>query len=371
MRTPIRIAIAILCSIQWLGCGEAEPGIEATPPVGSTEPVMDVATRIVRRGAIFPRISVPGSLVARRESHIGARVYGPIQEIMVSEGDRVDVGDPLFQIEPETYEAVLRRAEAGLDLARAERLQIQADLDRARALQAKDIVAKQEVERLSTRLKVAEARERQAAQAAAIAQRDLDDTLVRAPFAGSVAKRLVDEGTTVTTRPQMVVVVLQETGILEARSAIAETNLAVVQVGDRALLHLESASHPIETTVSSVSDTIDPETRTYLVRMQVPNPDHEFKAGVFVHVEIEPRSKSDVILIPKDAVRSEDGKNLVFVVEDERATPVDIRLGIVSDKAAEVLEGLQPGSQIITGEAARLVGPGMRVRVRPEKGPGT
>jgi RND family efflux transporter MFP subunit len=369
MNVCLRIAIAILCGAAWLGCGEAEPRIEGPPAVGAAEPVIDVATTFVRRGAIVPRISVSGSLVSRRESHIGARVYGPIEQIMVSEGDRVEAGDPLFQVERENYEAALLRAEAGLDLAQAERFQIQADLARARKLQKKDVVAAQEVERLRTRLKVAQARERQAAQAAAIALRDLDNTLVRAPFAGSVAQRLADEGTTATTQPQTIVVVLQETGILEARAAVAETSLALIQVGDRARLHLEGFTDPVETTVSSVSDTIDPATRTYLVRMTVPNPDHRYKAGVFVHVEIEPRSKSAVVLVPREAIRSEEGRSLVMAVRGGRAVAVPVRLGIIAEQAAEVLEGLQPGEEIIAGESAHLVAPGMKVRVAERGGP--
>jgi RND family efflux transporter MFP subunit len=253
-----------------------------------------------------------------------------------------------------------RGAEAGLDLARAERRQVEADRERARALHERDFLAQQEVDRLTTQLEVARARERQAAEAVAMATQDLEDTVVRAPFAGSISERRADEGT--AAQPQSVVVVLQETGVLEARAAISEASLAHVQVGDRARLHLEGFRDPIETRVATVGDTIDTATRTYLVRMAVPNPDHRFKAGVFAHVEIEPSSKSNVLLIPRQAIRSEEGRSEVLVVRGGRVVPMPVRLGVVSEQEAEVVEGLTGGEEIVTGEAAQLISPETKVR---------
>ncbi len=363
------VAMAVACAALLWGCGPEESASPPTPRLlAVAEPVLDVTTDFVRRGAILPRVSVAGSLKARRESRIGSRVYGRIERVFVREGDRVVKGDRLFQVERGSYQVALRQAEAGLDLARAERMQVGVDLERAKKLHQEDFVSKQQLDRLSTQYAVAEARERQAAQAVELAQQDLRNTLVRAPFAGSVSQRLEDEGTTATTQPQTIVIVLQETGLLEVHTAIAETNLALIQLGDPAWLHIEGFIDPIETTVSTVGDTVDPATRTYMVRMLVPNPDHLYKAGVFVHAEIEPRSKGNVILVPRDAIKTEDGRTLVFTVREGRATPVPVRLGVVTEEAAEVLEGLEPGDEVITGDGLDLVAPGTRVRAAGRPG---
>ena len=105
-----------------------------------------------------------------------------------------------------------------------------------------------------------------------------------------------------------------------------------------------------------------------MVRMLVPNPDHLYNAGVFVHAEIEPRSKGNVIRIPRDAIKTEDGRTLVFTVREGRATPVPVRLGVVTEEAAEVLEGLEPGDEVITGDGLDLVAPGTRVRAAGRPG---
>jgi membrane fusion protein (multidrug efflux system) len=355
------------------GCDRAAPQHVAAPVARATEaaaadPLIDVTTARVRRGSIRQRVSAPGSLVARRESQIGTEVAGRLVQIFVSEGDRVEAGAPLFQIDPEPYAVALRQAEAGLDVARAERGQMESDLARAQALRRQAVVSQQDLDRLQTAVAVAKAKERQAVEAVALARHNLDRTLVAAPYPASVAKRLADEGTTALVQPQTIVIVLQETAELEAHAAIPESQLALVRVGDRASLRLEGVPEPIDTTVSAVNDTIDPATRTYLVKMRVPNADRQLKAGVFVHVEILPQIKTGALLVPPGAVRTEDGRTRVLAVRDGRAVPVPLEVGLVSEDAAEVLEGLSEGDEVVIGEAARTIAPGMRVRSVPADG---
>lgn len=359
---PLPLAAAFFVALG-LGCDRmraAEPGNAAAL---AAPPVVEVETARVRRGSIVQPLSAPGSVVARRESRIGTEITGRIERVFVAEGDRVEAGDPLFQIEREPYEYALRQAQAGLDLARAERGRIEVDVARARTLHAKQVLSQQEVDRLATALSVARARERQAVEAVALARRNLEQTRVTAPYAGSVARRLEDEGTTALVQPQTIVIVLQETAELEARAAIPESQLALIHLGDPVRLHVEGLAEPIETQVSAVSDTIDRATRTYLVKMWVPNPDHTLKAGVFAHVEILPRTKADVLLVPRVSVRTEDGRTRVLVVRDGRAQALPVQIGLVSEEEAEVLQGVDEGDTVIVGEAARTIAPGMPVRV--------
>lgn len=365
MPTSWFLGSARTVTVLWLlaaGCtGSGAPPTGPAEP--AAEPEIEVTTVRVRRGSIIQGVSAPGSLVARRESRIGAEVRARIRRVHVSEGDRVEAGAVLFEVDPETFEVALRQAEAGLDLARAELLKAMSDLRRARALRNEDILADDEVERLATALAVAQARERRAEEAIALARHDLERTVVRAPYAGSVAERLADEGTTALVQPQTIVIVLQETTELEARAAIPESQLALVRLGDAARVHVEGLRIPVETTVSVVSDTIDPATRTYLVKMHVPNADYHLKAGVFAHVEIIPRGKQDVLLVPREAIRTEDGRDRVLAARDGRVVAVPVEIGIVSAREAEVLSGVGFDDEVIVGDAARTIAPGMRIRV--------
>jgi len=364
VRSRVWIGIGATALLVAAGCDRPQPAAEKTARGASApDPVVAVETARIRRGQILQRISAPGSLVARRESLIGPEVQGRIERVYVSEGDRVEAGEPLFEIDPQPYEFARRRAEAALDRMRAERRQIEADLARAEKLRSRNVVAEQASERLTNALDVARAAEREAGEALALARRNLEQTVVRAPYAGSVAKRLADEGTTALVQPQTVVIVFQETSRLEAHATIPEVHFAAIQVGDPALLHVDGLPEPIEAEVTAVGDAIDPATRTYLVVMQVPNPDHELKAGVFARVDIFPEAKSHVILVPREALRSEDGRTYVLSVKDGRAEAVPVQVGIVAEELAEALGGIDEGDEVIIGEAARTLGTGMRVRV--------
>jgi RND family efflux transporter MFP subunit len=245
----------------------------------------------------------------------------------------------------------------------AERRQIEADLARAEKLRSKNVVAEQQAERLTNALDIARSAEREAKEALSMARRNLAHTVVRAPYTGSVAKRLADEGTTALVQPQTVVIVFQETSELEAHATIPEVHFAAIQVGDAALLYVDGLPLPIQVDVTAVADAIDSATRTYLVVMKVSNPDHRLKAGVFARVEILPEAKSHVILVPREALRSEDGNSYVLSVKEGQAVATPVQLGIVGEKVVEVVRGVREGDEVIVGEAARTLGPGMRVRV--------
>lgn len=362
LRVAACAAALVLCAPLG-GCrrGEAPPAAHA--PELAAEPVVPVQTARVRRGAIVQRITAPGSLLARRQSQIGTEVTGRIVKIYVEEGDRVKEGDPLFEVDREPYELALRQAQARLDRAQSERRQIDANLGRGRKLRSREILAEQALDQLQTSLDVAKAAEREATEAVALAERNLGETLVRAPYDASVAARLQDEGSTALVQPQTVVLVLQETSDLEAKAAIPEVHFKAIRAGDAALLRVEGLPEPIPTEVSSVSDTVDPATRTFMVTMLVPNPDHRLKAGIFARVEILPRAKTEVLLVPREAVRREDERTSVLAVRDGRAVAVPVSLGDVSEDAVEVIHGVHVDEEIVVGEAARTLGPGMRVSV--------
>lgn len=353
----VAAALATLCPLACSAPRDAGP-----PAAVSAEPELEVQTAQVRRGSVEASISAPATLEAQRESRIGPEVQGTLLRVFVDEGERVEAGAPLFEVDPTPYRFALRQAEAGFDLAQAQRRQLEADLGRAKLLRQRGIVAVQDIEKLETAVAVAAASERQAAEIVALARHRLALTLVRAPYAASVAARLADEGTTALVQPQTLVVVLQESGVLQARAAIPESQLLRVRIGDVALVHIEGLSAAIESTVSSVGEAIDPTTRTYSVRIRVPNADHAIKPGLFAHVEILPQARADALVVPRDAVRSEDGHARVFTIRAGLVTPLPVTVGAFSEQEAELLEGPEEGTPVIIGEGAARVAPGMRVR---------
>ena len=347
-----------------LSCGEGASAPPVSPDPAQARESIEVKTAVARRGTVLPRLVAPGSIAARRTSMIGAEVTGRIDRVFVDVGDRVESGDPLFELDRSTYEAAVQQAEAGLELARAERRQLEADLKRSQELRQKQALSQQGLEQIETQLAVGRARERQAAAALVIARQNLAKTRVFAPYAGTVAKRLADEGTTARSMPQTIVLELQETGELEGLTTLPESVHARVHIGDAVLIAVEGLQDPIETRIFSIADTIDPATRTFLVRMQIPNPDRRIKAGGFARVEIFPEAQEETLSLPPDAVRTEAGQTSVLIVRGGEAVEVPVRLGIFSEDAAEVLSGLDEGAVVLVGDAARELAPGTPVRPR-------
>jgi membrane fusion protein (multidrug efflux system) len=346
----------------WLAC--SDPHVAADAPRRLGPRAVEVETALARRGTALPRLVAPGSIVARRTSQISAEVTGRIDQVFVDVGDRIEVGDPLFEIDRSTYEAAVREAEATLELARAERRQVESDLERAKGLRREEVLAEQQLERIETQLAVARARASRAQAALVIARENLAKTRVLAPYAGTVAQRLADEGTTARTMPQTIVLELQETGELEGQAALPEAVHARVRVGDRVALTVDGLHAPLETRVEAIAETIDPATRTFLVRMRVANPDHRIKAGVFARVEIFCQA-GEALLIPRSAVRREAGRASVLAVREGETVEVPVRLGVASEEAVEVLSGLDAGERVVVGDAARELAPGTPVTPRP------
>ena len=231
------LAVVVVATLGLLACSGARD--TEPPPAVAAEPELEVHTALVRRGSILASISAPATLEALRESFIGPEVQGTLLRVLVDEGERVEAGAPLFEIDPSPYRFALRQAEAGLDLAKAQRRQLEADLGRARSLRQRGIVAEQDIEKLETAVAVAAASERQAAETVALARHRLALTRVHAPYAASVAARLADEGTTALVQPQTVVLVLQESSFDEEqlrqclKQALCDALGALVLMRDR------------------------------------------------------------------------------------------------------------------------------------------
>lgn len=338
---------------------EAKGGSLLAPAVGAAPE--RVATTRVDRGAIAALVTASGSVVARRSTPLGPAVPGRIVRIFVDFGDEVTKGDPIFLVDPHPYEVALREASAGLSLARAELAEAQHEAGRMRTLAQKRMVSDQEYDRARTRAAVARARVEQAEARTAHTGNDLDRSMVRAPYSGTVVERVAHEGMMATVTPNTTVVVLQETGALEAVLDIPEASLAVVRPGDPVRLHVDGVARPIESAIRIVSDRIDPASRTYEVRAPVRSTDPPIRAGAFVRGEIEPAAKKSVLLLDRAALLTHDGQTYAFRVDDGIAERVPVKLGIVDSERAEILIGLAEGDEVVVGDVVARLAPGAAV----------
>ena len=365
----VRTAVVAWLMLPMLACGDTEaPGVSAAE-VGAGPPTEDprgperIETETVTLAALRASISASGSIEARRVTEVAAEVGGRLLEVFVEVGDEVAEGDPLFRIDPGPYELAVAEVRAGLALARAEAKQARQEEERMMELARQDIVSRQLHEQLQTQAEVADARVAQMRARIDRAKRDLERTWVRSPYAGSVVERRAHEGALAGSTP---IVVVQETGALEAVLDVPEATPIPVRVGDPILLFVEGRIDPLRTQVSRVNARVDAHTRTYQVRGPVDAADGTVKAGSYVRAELHPSRTEPRPALHRSAVLRRDGRTYVFRVNGSRAERVAVRVGIVAGDRAEILSGLSEGDTVVRGEAAGRLTDGMSIE--PQNG---
>lgn len=355
----VRRALVAAGALVACGGSDTAPGVGSPPTIAEPPAPVPVETIRVEARILPTTVAAAGSVRARRESAIGAEVAGRILSVLVDVGDEVDEGDELFRIDPVPYEIAVAESQAGLALARAELENAKAEearIDRLVAERATSMSARDE---RKTAAAVAAARVAQMEARLDAARTDLDRTVVRAPYAGSVVERLAHEGAMAASQP---VIVLQETGHLEVVLNIPEATLVPVAVGDAVRVFAPGLAKPVRTEVARVSDRVDPATRTVEVRAPVTSPGGVLKAGSFVRADVVVEPDGPRPTVSRSALLVRDGRTFVFVLDGEHVRQVTVRTGAQTENDTELLSGVPVGAELVRGEVVARLVDGDRVR---------
>ena len=352
-----------------LACGGAEE--EAAQAKAASEPAAAAAapgperveTERVATARLRATIAASGTVAAKRITEIGTEVPGRIVAVLVDVGDTVEAGAPLFRIDPGPYQMALAEAEAGLALARAQSANASEEAERLSLLLEQKVASQQRYDQLHTQARVARAQVEQMEARLAKARRDLAQTEVHAPYAGSVVERRAHEG---AMAGQGAILVLQESGALEAILNVPEATPVAVRPGDALRLFVEGLPDPIEAAVTSVSQRVDPGTRTYEVRADVEDASGQLKAGSYARAELSVGRAEPRAVVHRSAVLTRDGRTFVLKVEDGVVRYAPVRLGLVQDEQVELLGGVEPGEVVVRGDATTRLADGSRIEAPPD-----
>jgi len=274
-------------------------------------------------------------------------------------GDAVEAGAPLFRIDPGPYRMALTEAEAGLALARAESVNAAAEAERLRTLLAQNAASQARYDQLRTRAEVARAQVAQMDARVAKARRDLAQTEVVAPYTASVVERRAHEGA--MAGQGAAILVLQESGALEAILNVPEATPVAVRAGDPLRLFVEGLPDPIDAAVTSVSQRVDPGTRTYEVRADVIDLSGQLKAGSYARAELSVSRSEPRPVVHRSAVLTRDGRTFVLKVEEGVVRYASVRVGVSEGEQVELLSGVAEGDLVVRGEATTRLADGARV----------
>ena len=365
--THCRLLTCVFACLALAGCG---PDSDVSPAEPSARPVRTIVVSEMT-GSELRRF--PGRVEATQQAELAFRVAGQLREIPVREGDRVEAGEVLARLDPTDFETALADRQATFDNARR-------NFSRASDLVASGSISRLDYDRMEAQFKSAEAALEQA-------RNNLAYTALRAPFAGRIAQRLVENFEEVQARQPVfylqgdrqldVIIDLPETiirqvrrsdaveGEEDARDSRAAKVRAWASFSDHPELEL-----PLE--IRELATRADPATQTYRVTFSMAPPEaFTVLPGMSAEVAVDFSpilASGGVFWLPAQAVHANaDLEPRVWVYDADSGTvsAQPVETGRLADDRIEVLSGLSGGEEIVAVGAAYL-SEGMRVRPLPQ-----
>ncbi len=260
-------------------------------------------------------------------------------------------------------DAARAAAEAARAQEEAAHAQWQAAQEQLRVAQAALQLARTASQQVPIRqrdVEQAQAAFRQAEAALRWAQLQLEQTALRAPLSGVVLERRIQPGE--YAAPGVPLLVVAELDTVRVHLAVSETQVAALRVGQPVPVTVDALPGRVfPGRVEGWSPAADARTRSFLVKVRVPNPDGSLRPGMFARGRIAVRSRVDVPAVPVDALVYEAARAFVFVVDSGVARRRPVTVGLASDGWAEV-RGLAPGTPVVVS-GQTLLRDGDRVTV--------
>jgi membrane fusion protein (multidrug efflux system) len=293
------------------------------------------------------------------QADLQSKVTGYVQRIYVDRGDHVERGDLLATIRPSELPEQVTQAREQVGQAEAQfRLQKQ-NADRARDLYGRGLMSKAELDNAEAQLAVATAQHAASLAGLGVVSTRLGETSIVAPFSGWVTRRYVDPGALVAPGPtSQNILQLMRIERVRVFVSVLEKDVPSIRKGLHAHVTVDALpGRHFEGEVTRFSPALDPATRTLEVEVQVPNPeepladgngkDRPLKPGMYGHAALRTAVHPHALVLPIDAVVTEEEARSVFVVEGGRAKRVPVVAGFDGGDWLEIVSGLHGDEQVI------------------------
>ncbi len=353
-----------------------------------------------RHGSLPLIERLSGAVRARNQVEIYAEINAIVKNVHVQNGDEVDQGQPLISLRDKEFQERLNQARAAHQIAEAQARQadaklkeIEAELRRARALGEKGLTSEAELETIETQAvsaqaDVALARARVEQALATVAEREevLSQTVIRAPVAGVIGNRNAEIGMTVG--PGTRLVTLGQLDSVRVEIILTDRMLSYIETGQRAEVragHIPSGI--MSASLSRISPFLHPVTHSTEAEIDMANPGHYLKSGMFVTVDIYYGESEQATLIPLSALYENPltGGTGVYVCRDSlnripvepsdvgktsslteplpfEFVPVDV---IAKGRMSAGISGVEPGDWVVTIGQDLFGGESGQAKVRP------
>jgi len=331
-------------------------------------------TAPVERGEITATISASGTLNAVITVQVGSQISGKIKHLYADFNSRVEKGQLIARIDPDTLEAKVNQAKADVDNAKVAVKDAKIKRDSRAALFQEGGISQEERDSAQASYDSAAARLEAALAALRAAQVDLDRTYIHAPVNGVVIARNVDVGQTVAASLQAPILFLiaEDLSKMQVDTNVDEADISRIQVGQQASFTVDAFPEEVfkgQVVQIRQAPIVQQNVVTYNVVVAVVNPELKLKPGLTANVKILVDRRANALKIPNAALRfrppSPDGEPLaaqektrgpsqLWILDDGRLSGVAVKLGLSDEYFTEVLEGdVKEGQSVVVGSGAR------------------
>ena len=349
-----------LCVLLVAGCGRRQAVIPPKVPVS--------VARAERRAVPF-ELTATGTVEPLQTVRVSAQVGGLLQHVHFQEGDEVQAGQVLFEIDPRPYQAALQQAEANLSRDVVQLANARREAERYRALVSNGFVTDEDYQQREAAADALSASVRADSAAVAGARLNLEWATVRAPISGRTGSLLLKEGNLVLPAGAEPLVTINQVRPILVRFSVPASQLPELQrhrgQSLRALARpVRDGAPPIEGLLSFIDNHVDSATGTVMLKALYPNADGVLWPGEFVDVTLILAVEPDATVIPAQAVMNGQQGSYVFALNpDGTAKQRPVRVARTLDSLAVIASGIEPGTVVVTDGQLRLT-PNSRVEIK-------
>lgn len=332
--TPPRRGHWLLLGV-WLALGLAFPALADAPSPPGAAPAKPVPVQVaaVTTATVTETASFIGSLVPWQRVNIASATLNNITAIYVTQGQKVAKGDPLFLLDDRTAKADVQSAKAQLQDA-------QLQFTRAQELIRSNAVSQADMDKATSTYVTAQANLNSA-------KTKLDLLTLRAPFAGVAGIVKNSVGTFAIMGETQVT--LEDNTQLYVDFHVPQQLLLQVRIGQTFTFTADALGEKQHSgTIQFIDPSITEKTRSIEVRGLVPNPDRKLIGDLAVRVNLQMAVHENAVVAPTAALIPTLAGNDIYRVVNRQAQRVQVKVGVVRDGRAEILQGLQAGDQVVT-----------------------
>ncbi len=340
----------------------------ASEPPGSISPVAAVElaaadTAVAGLETLARVLPISGSLFPMVQATVKSKVSGEVQEVTVREGQNVAAGEIIARIDGRNLQAQYDRELAAVEKAVADLDIATLNRDKNRRMLELRFISQSTYEASESAHAGSVANVKLADAQARLARIGLEDTVIRAPFAGTISRRLVQPGEQLSPGAPVAAIVDLRQMVLE--SAIPAADLPVVQVGQAVRFKVGGfGTREFHGEIQRINPTANDASRAITIYMGVDNPDNALKGGMFAQGELLLEVTEPVLAIPLRGVRHESGMPIAYVVSKGRIDRRAITTGptLENQESVEIRSGLAAGDLVVLGDIRLEAGAAATVR---------